>query len=64
MAHNLQLSGYLGRGGTYKLLSRYYFWPKIIDLVKRFIGAYYSYKRAKAFNTKYQGLLYPLPVPI
>jgi len=34
------------------------------DLVKRFIGTCYSYKRAKAFNIKYQGLLHPLPVPI
>jgi len=53
MAYNLQLSGHLGKGGTYKLLSQYYFWPKIIDLVERFIGACYSYKRAKAFNIKY-----------
>jgi len=53
MAYNLRLSGYLGRGGTYKLLSQYYFWPKIIDLVKCFIGAYHNYKRAKAFNIKY-----------
>jgi len=53
MAYDLRLSGYLGRGGTYELFSQYYFWLKIIDLVKRFIGAYYSYKRAKAFNTKY-----------
>jgi len=53
MAYDLQLSGYLGRGGTYELLSQYYFWPKIIDLVKRFIGACYSYKRVKAFNIKY-----------
>jgi len=36
----------------------------MIDLVERFIGAYYGYKRAKAFNIKYQGLLHPLPVPI
>jgi len=64
MAHDLRLSGYPKKGGTYKLLSQYYFWPKITDLVKRFIGTYYSYKRAKAFNTKYQGLLHPLPVPI
>jgi len=53
MAHDLRLSGYLGRGGTYKLLSRYYFWPKMIDLVERFISACYSCKRAKAFCTKY-----------
>jgi len=53
MAYDLQLSGYLGKEGTYKLLSRYYFWPKIIDLVKRFIGAYYGYKYTKAFNIKY-----------
>jgi len=53
MAYDLRLSGYLGRKGIYKLLSRYYFWLKIIDLVKRFIGACYGYKRAKAFNIKY-----------
>ena len=53
MAHDLRSSGYLGKGGTYKLLSQYYFWPKIIDLVKRFTSAYHGYKRAKAFRTKY-----------
>jgi Integrase zinc binding domain len=53
MAYDLWSNGYLGRKGTYKLLSQYYFWLKIMDLVKRFIGAYYSYKHAKAFNTKY-----------
>jgi len=53
MAHDLRLSSYLGREGTYKLLSRYYFWPKIIDLVKCFTNTYYGCKRAKAFHTKY-----------
>jgi len=53
MAYDLRLSGYLGKGGTYKLFSRYYFWPKMIDLVKRFIGACHGCKRAKAFNIKY-----------
>ena len=53
MAYNLQLSGHLGKGGIYELFSQYYFWPKIIDLVKCFISACYSCKCAKAFNTKY-----------
>ena len=53
MAYNLQLSGYLGRGGTYELLSQYYFWPKMIDLVKHFISTCYGCKCAKAFRTKY-----------
>jgi len=53
MAHNLWLSGHLGKEGTYKLLSQYYFWPKITDSVKRFIGTYHSYKHTKAFNIKY-----------
>ena len=64
MAHNLQSSGHLGKEGTYKLFSQYYFWPKIIDSVKYFISACYSCKHAKAFNTKYQRLLHPLPIPI
>ena len=64
MAHDLRLSGHPGKGETYKLLSQYYFWPKIIDSVERFIGACHGCKHAKAFNTKYQGLLHPLPVPI
>jgi hypothetical protein len=53
MAYDLWLSGYLDKKETYKFLNQYYFWPKIIDLVKRFIGTYYSYKRTKAFNIKY-----------
>jgi len=56
MAHDLRLSGYLGRRGTYKLLSRYYFWPKIIDLVKRFISTCHGCKRAKDYYTRYQSL--------
>ena len=64
IAHNFWLSGHLGKGGTYKLFSQYYFWPKIINLIKHFIGACHSYKHIKAFNTKYQRLLHPLPVPI
>ena len=36
----------------------------MINSVKHFIGVYYNYKHAKAFNIKYQGLLYPLLVPI
>ena len=35
-----------------------------MDLVKYFISTCYSYKYTKAFNIKYQGLLYPLLVPI
>jgi hypothetical protein len=53
MVYNLRLSGYLGKGGTYKFLNRYYFWFKIIDLVKCFIGVCYSCKYTKAFNIKY-----------
>src|SRR6266700_2215789 len=64
MAYNLQLSSHLSKEGTYKLLSQYYFWPKIIDLVKCFTNACYGYKHAKTFCIKYQGLLHPLPVPI
>ena len=36
----------------------------MIDLVERFISACYSCKCAKVFYIKYQGLLYPLLVPI
>jgi hypothetical protein len=53
MAYDFRLSGYLNKGGIYKLFSWYYFWPKMIDLVKHFISAYYGYKYAKAFNIKY-----------
>jgi len=53
MAYDLRLSGYLGKGGTYKLLSQYYFWPKMIDLVERFVSACYGCKYTKAFHIKY-----------
>ena len=52
MAYNFQLSGYLGKGGTYKLLSQYYFQPKIMDLVEHFIGTYHSYKYTKLIFTQ------------
>jgi hypothetical protein len=53
MAHDFKLSDYLGKKEIYKFFNWYYFWPKIIDLVKCFISAYYSYKCTKAFNIKY-----------
>ena len=48
---------------TYEILSRYYYWPGIINDVKRFVKNCYGCRRSKNFRDKYHGALKPFPVP-
>ena len=48
---------------TYEILNRYYYWPCIIDDVKRFVKNCYGCKKSKTSKNKYHGPFKPFPVP-
>ena len=48
---------------TYEILSRYYYWPGIINDVKRFVRNCYGCRKNKNSRDKYHGALKPLPIP-
>ena len=56
-------AGHPGKTKTHEILSRYYYWPGIIDDVKRFVKNCYGCRRSKTFRNKYHGALTLLPVP-
>ena len=62
-SHDDPAAGHPGKTKTYEILSRYYYWPGIIDDVKRFVKNCYGCRRSKTFKNKYHGVLKPLPVP-
>ena len=51
--HDDPAAGHPGKTKTYEILSRYYYWPGIIDDVKRFVKNFYGCRRSKnlAINT-------------
>ena len=44
-------------------MSRYYYWPWIINDVKRFVKNRYACKKSKTSKNKYHGAFKPLPIP-
>ena len=56
-------AGHPGRGKTYALLSRHYWWPRMFDWVKRFVRNCHTCRRNKASRQTYQGWLRPLAPP-
>ena len=61
--HDDPAAGHPGKTKTYEILNRYYYWPGIIDDVKRFVKNCYGCKKSKTSKNKYHGALKPLPVP-
>ena len=61
--HDDPAAGHPNKTKTYEILSRYYYWPGIIDDVKRFVKNCYGCRRSKNSRDKYHGALKPLPVP-
>ena len=55
--------GHAGRSSTYDRLSRWYYWPRMTDMVARFIRSCNICKRSKSYREGKQGLLQPLPIP-
>ena len=62
-AHTSPAGGHGGRSRTFELLSRYYYCPGLARLVAQFVKNCEKCSRSKASNTRYNGLLHPLPVP-
>ena len=62
-SHDDPAAGHPGKAKTYEILSRYYYWPGIINDVKRFVKNCYGCRKSKNSRDKYHGALKPLPVP-
>lgn len=52
-----------GRSSTYDSLSRWYYWPRMTDMVARFVRSCDIWNRSKSYREGKQGLLKPLPIP-
>ncbi len=53
---------YAGQSSTHDRLSRWYYWPRMTDMVARFIRSCDIYKRSKSYREGKQGLLKPLSI--
>ena len=62
-SHDDPAARHPGKTKTYEILNRYYYWPEIIDDVKRFVKNCYGCRKSKTTRDKYHGVLKPLPVP-
>ncbi|KAJ9514422.1 hypothetical protein QJQ45_012357 [Haematococcus lacustris] len=62
-AHDIPISGHLGRDKTYQQLSRHYFWPRMAASVHDYVRTCPCCQRNKSNTAKPTGLLHPLPVP-
>ena len=61
--HDDPAAGHPGKTKMYEILNRYYYWPGIINDVKRFVKNCYGCKKSKKFRDKYHGALKLFPVP-
>ena len=62
-AHDMAISGHLGRDKTLERLQRSYFWPKMAASVHDYVRTCPSCQSNKASNQLPIGLLKPLPIP-
>ena len=63
MHHNLLSTGHLGRWKTYKLVSRYYWWPGMTTFVKKYITGCDMCQQMKNYPQQPFGPLMPNKVP-
>jgi len=61
--HDTPLTGHLGIGGTYELVSRGYWWEGLHEYVKKYVLNCPVCIRAKKRNYKLHGVLRSLPIP-
>jgi len=61
--HDSAISGHPGREGTAALLIRQFFWPNMLQDIRRFIRNCDICNRNKAWRERRYGFLKPLPVP-
>ena len=55
--------GHPGMAKTQRKIARDYYWPGILNSIRRYVRNCHVCKRAKAPRDKYNGVLKPLPVP-
>lgn len=61
--HDHPSGGHHGRNKVFAEISRYYWWPKMLDTITQFTNNCHVCKRITPSRLKFQGLLKPLPVP-
>ena len=61
--HDTPITGHLGIGGTYKLVTRNYYWTNMHDYITQYVNNCTTCIRAKKRNYKLHGVLRPLPIP-
>ncbi|KAI0995291.1 Transposon Ty3-I Gag-Pol polyprotein [Podosphaera aphanis] len=61
--HDHPSGGHHGRNKVFSLVSRYYWWPNMLQLISQYTNNCYTCKRINPSRLKYQGLLKQLPVP-
>ena len=61
--HDTPAAGHFGFEKTYNLLSREFYWPKMIKNIKDFVASCEICQRFKSGNKLPAGLLQPLPIP-
>lgn len=62
-SHRSLCGGHSGQHGSYDNVSRWYYWPKMIDDVSRYVRACLLCRRSKPYRDGKHGLLHPLPIP-
>ncbi|KAI0996561.1 hypothetical protein K3495_g11620 [Podosphaera aphanis] len=61
--HDSHVTGHPGRNNTIAILSRFFFWPGMSKMVRRFCKNCDVCGRTRVWRSRRQGLLLPLPVP-
>ena len=61
-AHDIELSGHLGRDKTYARVRDKYFWPNQYEDVRKYVKTCDSCQRRKADNQNREGVPRPMPV--
>jgi len=61
--HSSAAAGHPGIAGTLDLVRRYFYWPKMSVLIRRFVAHCRTCRTTKSATAKPEGLLHPLPVP-
>ncbi|KAL1919204.1 uncharacterized protein VTP21DRAFT_2586 [Calcarisporiella thermophila] len=61
--HDLAIAGHLGVERTYERMQRNFYWPRMIERVKKYIRSCDTCQRTKANNRAPIGLLQPLSTP-
>ena len=61
--HDIPISGHVGVAKTVDLLSRHYYWPKLHQDVKDYVGSCLACQSNKARNANLEGLAQSIPHP-